>query len=155
MSDKVVTGYCLRLDKVVTSYCPKTKLWTLEQDYFYIDNLKQVEITINRGSTYDLSSVPRIIWKLISPFDLSYEASLIHDALESCDGGRKALNGNIKGTIEFKEDNIQYYTLDEINELFLIMMKQYEVKPWRYYIAYHFFEFINIFRKLWNHMNKN
>jgi len=38
-------------------------------------------VTVEAGFTFDLASVPRILWPLIGPMDCSIEAALLHDRL--------------------------------------------------------------------------
>jgi hypothetical protein len=53
--------------------------WRLEQPYTYLDN--DVSLTVPAGFRFDLSSVPRFLWPLVAPFELSIAAPLLHDFL--------------------------------------------------------------------------
>ena len=53
--------------------------WRLEADYTYQDGDRT--ITVPAGFMFDLSSVPRALWWLIAPFELSIVAPLLHDYL--------------------------------------------------------------------------
>jgi len=53
--------------------------WRLEADFWFPDAGRV--ITVPKGFLFDLSSVPRALWWLIAPFDLSVVAPLIHDFL--------------------------------------------------------------------------
>lgn len=59
------------------TYDPKTRLWTVEEDYNF--NGFSVLQTILKGFITDLSSVPRIFWRIINTYELSVEAPLLHD----------------------------------------------------------------------------
>ena len=49
--------------------------WRLEADYSYQDGDRR--ITVPAGFEFDLSSVPRPLWSLIAPFELSISAPLL------------------------------------------------------------------------------
>jgi hypothetical protein len=66
------------------TYVSSTKRWRIEADYAYLDGA--TTITVPMGFGFDLSSVPRPLWWLIAPFDLSISAPLIHDFLYSTGG---------------------------------------------------------------------
>ena len=53
--------------------------WRLERAYDHRDG--ETTITVPAGFEFDLSSVPRIFWSLIAPFELSIAAPLLHDFL--------------------------------------------------------------------------
>jgi hypothetical protein len=46
-------------------------------------------IQIPAGFVFDLASVPRVLWWLIAPFELSIVAPLIHDWLYRVEGARE------------------------------------------------------------------
>jgi Protein of unknown function (DUF1353) len=53
--------------------------WVLDRSYTYDD--RGTLLTVKAGFRWDLSSVPRIFWPFVAPFELSVVASLFHDAL--------------------------------------------------------------------------
>lgn len=50
-------------------------VWVTEEEYRWRD------IVVPEGFTTDLASVPRFLWAVIAPFDLSIEAPVVHDWL--------------------------------------------------------------------------
>jgi len=53
--------------------------WVLEADYVYVHDAHR--ITLPAGFESDLASVPGPLQRLVSPFDLSIVAPLVHDFL--------------------------------------------------------------------------
>ena len=76
---KAVTIRASSLAAPVISYDAVKELWRLEEDYACVH--AGTTITVPTGFEFDLASVPRPLWWLISPFDLSIAAPLIHDLL--------------------------------------------------------------------------
>lgn len=135
-------------ERVIISYDPGEQLWELQKSYTYLDRENSFEITIYKGSRYDLSSVPRPFWKVVSPFDLSNEAPLVHDFLYITRGGRDVDGSNqIKGKIEDLNKENRYYTREEVDLLFRQMMIEAEVKPWRIFLGYWAVNLVNTFTK--------
>src|SRR5687768_5711507 len=58
---------------------PSIGRWRLEEAYRYNDGA--TAITVPAEFEFDLSSIPRVFWPLIAPFDLSVVAPLLHDFL--------------------------------------------------------------------------
>ncbi len=108
----------------VLSYDPIKQLWRLEQDYAYVH--AGTTITVPAGFEFDLASVPKPLWWLISPFDLSIVAPLIHDFLYRYEGN--PLAGSIAPP--------RTYTRKEADRLFRYIMKQEGVWWWRRAAAY-------------------
>lgn len=141
---------------VAIIYHPSEELWELNRQYDYIDQQKQWKIIIEENSKYDLSSIPRLFWKIVSPFELSNEAPLIHDYLYVTEGGRrKDPKHRLKGKIESIEtispansdQNELYYTRKEADLLFREIMKQAQVKPWRIFLGFWTVYIVNSWRK--------
>ena len=86
--------------------------WIVMQEYRYRSH--GIDITIPRGFVTDLASIPRGLWWLIAPFELSTTAPIVHDWCY-----RHGLK-----------------TRAEIDELFLAIMKDEGVSYWRRYAAY-------------------
>lgn len=63
----------------VLTYDTGSKRWRLENDYVYADD--GTTITVPKEFLFDLSSIPRPLWWLIAPFELSISAPLLHDFL--------------------------------------------------------------------------
>lgn len=60
---------------------PANGRWELHEPYSYRDEPHDCTLHIPAGFRFDLASVPRPLWGLIAPFDLSIVAPLLHDAL--------------------------------------------------------------------------
>jgi hypothetical protein len=98
--------------------------WRLEADYSYQDGAHR--ITVPAGFRFDLSSVPRALWWLIAPFELSISAPLVHDFMYQHDGRLPA------GAVEPPRT----YSRREADDLFRRMMKEEGVAAWRRVLAY-------------------
>lgn len=101
------------------SYLVDSQEWELEEDFLFADF--GLHLTIHKGFRFDLASIPRLLWRLIAPFELSITAPLVHDYLYRC-GGR--LPG---GAILERED---------ADQLFLQIMEAAGVSWWRRRAAY-------------------
>ena len=112
------------LSAPVISYEVSTKSWRLERAYGYRHSGNT--ITVPAGFEFDLASVPRPIWWLIGPFDLSIAAPLIHDFLYRYGGAPP------DGSIEPPRT----YTRKEADLLFRSMMHEEGVWWWRRAAAY-------------------
>ena len=51
-----------------------------------MQNFTVLGITIPAGYEFDLASIPRILWPILAPFELSVAAPLLHDYLYSGEG---------------------------------------------------------------------
>ena len=108
----------------VVTYIGPGNVWRLEEEYPYQDggNL----ITVPEGFKFDLASIPRAFWWLISPFELSIAAPLLHDFLYAYRGDPPA------GSIEPP----RVYTRKQADQLFRAVMKIEGVAAWRRGPAY-------------------
>ncbi len=62
------------------TYDVKKKIWITLYDFSHeVD--EYYTITIPKGFEFNLASVPRFLWVLIPPFELSISAPLVHDYL--------------------------------------------------------------------------
>lgn len=107
----------------VLTYDTGTRRWRLESDYSYRGN--GVTITVPDGFQFDLSSIPRPLWWLIAPFELSISAPLLHDFLYQS-------GGNAPHAIEPDKE----YTRSDTDALFKRIMEQEGVAGWRRGAAY-------------------
>jgi hypothetical protein len=98
--------------------------WQLEAAYTYRDG--ETAVTVPAGFRFDLSSVPRVFWSLIAPFELSIIAPLVHDFLYRHGGDPPA--GSIQPP--------RTYTRSEADRLFLTIMRLEGVPRWRRVVAY-------------------
>lgn len=105
-------------------YLPREGVWETRDAFTYHDGPRA--LTIPGGFRCDLASVPRRLWWLIAPFELSIAAPLLHDALyrhagELPDGWCVPLAG---------------YTREQADRLFRDVMKAEGVPAWRRAAAY-------------------
>jgi uncharacterized protein DUF1353 len=112
-----------RLPPPVLTYLGRRR-WRLEADYSYHDG--PTAITVPAGFRFDLSSVPRALWSVIAPFELSIVAPLLHDFLYES-GGRPP---------DVSIDPPRTYTRAEADRMFLEIMEAEEVVWWRRWLAY-------------------
>ena len=103
---------------------PSIGRWRLEDAYTYHDG--DTAITVPAGFEFDLSSVPRVFWPLIGPFELSIVAPLLHDFLYRHGGKPPA------GTT----DPPRTYTRREVDRMFRQIMEAEAVAAWRRVLAY-------------------
>jgi hypothetical protein len=98
--------------------------WRLEADYPYRDGA--TTITVPAGFRFDLSSVPRALWWLIAPFELSIAAPLLHDFLY--------LHGSLPpaGSV----DPPRTYTRADADRIFVEIMQAEGVPAWRRLLGY-------------------
>ncbi len=108
----------------VVTYLTAERKWRLEQPYSYWD--KPFRITIPRGFTFDLASIPRPLWWIIAPFELSIAAPLVHDFLYRYQG-----NPGPGAVVPPRT-----YTRKEADRVFKRIMKQEGVWSWRWRSAY-------------------
>lgn len=76
-----VVGFVLEAARKGASvdFDPQTERWELTRDYTFVT--RYGKITVHAGFQFDLSSIPRVFWPLVAPFELSIEAPLLHDFL--------------------------------------------------------------------------
>ncbi|HEY7106975.1 MAG TPA: DUF1353 domain-containing protein [Acidimicrobiia bacterium] len=98
--------------------------WRLEHPYPYRDVARTV--TVPGGFEFDLSSVPRVLWWLVAPFDLSVVAPLLHDFLYRWAGAPP------RGAVE----PLHVYTRHEVDRVFLRIMEIEGVTWWRRVLGY-------------------
>lgn len=105
-----------------------------------LPTLRDTRVTIEAGFRTDLGSVPRILWPVIGPHELSVEACLLHDVLCKLRGGT---SGDGTHARLFGET----WTSREAHRQFLADMLAYDVPTWRALIAY---TFVRIFGPRWS-----
>ncbi len=98
--------------------------WRLEADYSYRD--AETTVTVPKGFEFDLSSVPRLLWWLIAPFELSVAAPLLHDFLYFY-GGRPP-DGSVAPP--------RIYSRVEVDAMFRGIMRKEGVSAWRRGLGY-------------------
>ena len=97
-------------------YDARRKVHILKQDWSYTDAKHGVTICIEAGFPFDHASVPRIVWWLIAPFELSDAAPLLHD-----------LGYRTRGEMCPERT----YSRAEVDDLFRRVMAEAGVTRWR------------------------
>ena len=91
----------------------------LDRTYLYRGRL--CTIVIPEGFRFDLASIPRLLWAMIAPFELSIAAPLVHDFLYRY-GGMLASG--------------QLLNRSEADTIFAELMEREGVPGWRRVLAY-------------------
>jgi hypothetical protein len=112
------------LPPVPITYDVGRRTWLLLSDYSY--NYEGHTLTAKAGYAFDLSSVPRPVWWLIAPNELSIVAPLFHDLIYE-----------YKGILPAEcVSPYRTYTRHEADDLFLHLMEVEGVAWWRRNAAY-------------------
>jgi hypothetical protein len=109
---------------VAITYDTNRRTWLVVSDYSYA--YEGNTITAKAGFAYDLSSIPRPLWWLIAPNELSILAPLFHDLMYRYQG-------------ELPDDQVspyRTYTRREADDLFYHLMQVEGVAGWRRRAAY-------------------
>lgn len=69
------------------TYDTRERVWTLTEDFRYLDKSNRCVILVPRGTETDLASVPRLLRNLINIHELSLSAPILHDFIYR-NGGR-------------------------------------------------------------------
>jgi hypothetical protein len=77
---RAVRGRRSILPYAYITYSVPQHSWLLLNDYPYHVDQSYV-LTIPKGFAFDLSSIPRAVWPVLAPFELSIVAPLVHDFL--------------------------------------------------------------------------
>lgn len=101
-------------------------LWRLDRDVEHWDGNLGCTLFARRGYEFDLASVPRVVWPIIAPFELSILAPLFHDLIYEFKGRPPA------------DQVVPYRTFErvEADDLFLRLMALEGVSWWRRNAAY-------------------
>ncbi len=110
---------------VAITYDVSLRTWRLLEDYSY--DYQGCTLTARKGFSFDLASVPRPLWWLIAPNELSILAPLFHDLLYAY-GGRLPDESDIRP--------YRTFTRRETDDLFLHLMEVEGVPRWRRLAAY-------------------
>ena len=108
----------------VVSYSCVQRKWTLEHELWVQG--RGWAMRIPAGFSFDLASVPRLVWWLIAPFELSLVAPAAHDWLYTHQGC--VPSGSLIPPRTF--------TRRESDQLFRILMQRERVTRWRWIAAY-------------------
>ena len=101
-------------------------LWRLDRDVEHADAVLGCTLFARRGYEFDLASVPRVVWPVIAPFELSILAPLFHDLIYEFKGRPPA-----DVVTPFRT-----FTRRDADDLFLRLMVLEGVSRWRYSLAY-------------------
>lgn len=114
-----------------------TKDWKLIHDYTYetVSATPNSTITVFAGFVYDRSSIPRIVWPIISKDDLSAAAPLLHDVLYRAGG--KLPETEPPPHVKFGQvQPLRTFSREDTDKLFRELMERCGVHPARRRAAY-------------------
>jgi hypothetical protein len=114
-----------RAPDVAITYDVSLRTWRLLADYSI--DYQDCTLTAKKGFSFDLASVPRPLWWLIAPNELSILAPLFHDLLYGF-GGRLPDESYVRP--------YRTFTRRETDDLFLYLMEVEGVARWRRLAAY-------------------
>jgi hypothetical protein len=110
----------------VVKYTGET--WLLAEDCVY-KTTDGFTITAKSGFKTDLASIPRVFWALISSFELSIAAPILHDLIYRSAGEVTIPNGEV-------EPADKIFTRQEADDIFLELMTRAKVSYWKRNVAY-------------------
>jgi|SRR5262245_2573994 len=125
LREAVSAAIALAVPDVPITYDVGMRSWRLLADYSYV--YRENKLTAKAGYAFDLSSVPRPVWWLIAPNELSIVAPLFHDLLYE-------YRGRLPDSTYVNP--YRTYTRREADELFLHLMEVEGVARWRRLAAY-------------------
>ena len=99
----------------VTTFPELKGNWVMTEPFNYIGN--GVDLLIPRGFKTDLASIPRFLWRVIAPFELSLTGPIVHDWL-------------------YRTCGLGCYDREDVDRLFRDIMKDEGVSAWRREVAY-------------------
>lgn len=114
-----------KLRPVSVTYDVRQRVWVLLEEYAIVWD--GTTIRAHAGYEYDLSSVPRALWSLVAPNELSLVAPLFHDLLYEYRGRLPS---------EWHAEPFRTFSRREADALFLDLLKAEGVAPWRARAAY-------------------
>jgi len=93
--------------------------WVVTEDFsIRINHPPGIDLSIAEGYITDLASIPRLLWRVVAPFELSITAPLVHDLF-------------------YQNTGCGIYSRKDVDLIFLQLMKREGVSWWRRSIAYH------------------
>ena len=103
--------------------------WVLLEDYMYVmpDEYGGNRVWLPAGLRTDLASVPRVLWALIAPFELSALAPLLHDVL---------YRGMGRLPLDWQEGSVSILDRKQADQVFLTIMRQEGVNRVKRGMAY-------------------
>lgn len=124
-----------KLPPVWVTYLAHRDIWLLVEEY-HIDvpvqlhaGIADVCFQIPQNFEFDLASVPRILWSLISSFELSLVAPLIHDYLYRFQG--TPVHHRVVNPEAPQEEYYMNLTRKQADDLFYDLMIREGVVPWK------------------------
>ncbi|MBS0171541.1 MAG: DUF1353 domain-containing protein [Nitrospira sp.] len=82
-----------------------------------------------RGFNSDLASIPRLLWAIVSSFELSLIAPIMHDLLYRCGGQVVLPHGEVAPAD-------RRFGRKDADDLFLELMTRAEIVYWKRRVAY-------------------
>ncbi|MEP0266382.1 DUF1353 domain-containing protein [Dokdonia sp.] len=115
------------------------RIWILEENVQVgiqvKDQTDPYQLQIPEKFNFDLASVPRLLWAIIAPFELSIIAPLVHDYLYEYKG--KLYIGEDHQITSEKTDTAIYINRLEADTIFLNHMKQEGIGKTKRYLCYY------------------
>jgi hypothetical protein len=102
--------------------------WVLAEDCVYTTN-DGFTITAKNGFKTDLASVPRFLWLLVAPNELSLIAPIFHDLIYRSGGEVMLPTGEVRPASKI-------FTKQEADDLFLELMTRAKISYWKRNVAY-------------------
>ena len=100
--------------------------WQLVNPIEHYDEILQVKLIAPAGYTFDLASIPKVLWSIIAPFELSILAPLFHDSIYE-----------LKGHMDESHCvPISELTRSDADGLFLRLMQLEGITRWKRNAAY-------------------
>ena len=109
-------------------YDTQSESWIMQDDYFD----RTAKVIIPKGFKCDLASVPRILWPIIAPFELSEAAPLVHDYLYR--------NAGLEIQTYFdtaESGGARYFPKKTADNLFRSIMLREKVPAWKANVAFY------------------
>lgn len=103
--------------------------WELTDEVRHADPVLGCTLIAPKGYKFDLASVPRPLWAIIAPFDLSTLAPLFHDLIYE-------FKGNLPSADYVHPHPARRFTQKEADDLFLRLMAAEGVPWWKRNAAY-------------------
>lgn len=127
------------LPNPIISWDQENRIWVLEENVEVGIQIKDQEtayqLQIPEKFHFDLATIPRFLWGLIAPFELSIIAPLVHDFLY-IKKGRFFINQENQITCE-PTDTELYISRLETDRIFLDHMKQEGIGTIKRYLCYY------------------
>jgi len=122
----------MTIDKPNTLYFPDSGRWVLQDAYYDT----RARVFIKEGFTYDGASVPRLVWAILDPLDLSEAAPLVHDYLYRHAGEEVPVCSLTDDGRNVRIDGFKEFSKRLADKIFNDIMKGWKVKPWKRHAAF-------------------